>query len=360
MAETMRAVDIKNGAGPASALFVNPSVPKPIPSATQCLVHVKAFALNRADTLQRSGFYPPPPGASKILGLEFSGVIDSFGTDQGGTYATSDGTGRHWKVGDEVLGLVYGGAYAEYVVVDVGMLIPKPAQWTWEFAAGICEVWFTALQALYLVGEYKPETTRSVLWHAGASAVSIAGIQLSRRINSHINPSIPPPKVFATTRNDEKCTFCVEKLGCAAAINTATHSSDWDNEIKKLNDGAGMDLIVDYVGPTYFQQNINLASKDGHIVLLGLLGGGILPDKVDIRPFLAKRLRFEGSTLRSRDLKYQIKLRELFEVMVLPELVTGEYNHHVDSVFKWEDVGKAHELLERNATKGKLVCTIDW
>ncbi|KAK2858488.1 hypothetical protein FQN49_004687 [Arthroderma sp. PD_2] len=348
----MKAVDIKNGAGSASDLFINDSVPKPVPSPTQCLVRVKAFGINRADTIQRSGFYPPPPGASKILGLEFSGVIETVGNDQ-------DSTGTQWKAGDEVFGLVYGGAYAEYVEAEMKLLIAKPADWSWEYAAGLCEIWFTALQAFYLVGAYSADTTRSVLWHAGASSVSIAGIQISRLANS-LRSDIPPPKVFATTRSDEKCNFCVQDLSCAGAVNTTTHSNDWAEEVKKLNDGEGVDLIVDYVGPTYFQPNLNLAAKDGRIVLLGLLAGSVLPDKVDIRPILAKRLRFEGSTLRSRDVNYQAKLRELFEEKVFSGLQKGMFKHVVDSVFKWEDIQKAHELIESNSTKGKIVCTIDW
>lgn len=187
----------------------------------------------------------------------------------------------------------------------------------------------------------------------------MAGIQLSRLANASTTSDTPPPKVFATSRGDEKCTFCVEKLGCDAAINTRTHAENWGEEIRKHNDGNGVDLIIDYVGPTYFQQNLKLANKDGRIILLGLLGGSKLPDKVDISAILAKRLRFEGSTLRSRDLEYQVNLREIFEEKVLPGLINGRYEHHVDTVLKWEDISKGHELMEQNGTKGKIVCVVD-
>ena len=130
----MSSADIQNGSGPSSALFINPSVPKPTPSSTECLVRVKAFGLNRADTLQRKGGYPPPPGASKILGLEFSGVIEEVGKG-----ADDE---DNWRVGDEVFGLLYGGGYAEYVVANKGMLIKKPGDMSWEYAAGVCEVGF--------------------------------------------------------------------------------------------------------------------------------------------------------------------------------------------------------------------------
>ncbi|KAL1953524.1 hypothetical protein VTO42DRAFT_2622 [Malbranchea cinnamomea] len=361
MGQTMRAVDIQNGAGPPSALFINPSVPKPSPSASECLVRVKAFGLNRADTIQRAGAYPPPPGASTILGLEFSGVIEEVGKDANDE-GKNDGD---WKVGDEVFGLLYGGGYAEYVVANKGTLIAKPANMSWEYAAGVCEVWFTALQALHLVGGYtSPATTRSILWHAGASSVSIAGIQLSRHLHKFLSldgdaRSLPPPKVYATSRTDSKCTFCTEVLHCDAAVNTKT-TPNWAQKITSLNGDQGVDLVIDYTGASYFQGNLDVIARDGRIVLLGLLGGSILLEKVDISAFLRKRARLEGSTLRSRDIAYQTDLRNLFVKTVLPGLLDGTFEHHIDRVFKWEDIRLAHELLERNETKGKVVCTIDW
>ncbi|EEP77971.1 predicted protein [Uncinocarpus reesii 1704] len=348
MAETMRAVDIKGGKGSASDLFINPSVPKPKPSPTDCLVRVKAFGLNRADTLQRRGAYPPLPGITNILGLEFSGVVEEVGSD------VEKGHTPLWKAGDEVFGLLYGGGYAEYVVVDKRMLIQKPKDWSWDYAAGLCEVWFTALQALYLVGEYDPRRTRSILWHAGASSVSIAGIQLSRNAPTETNSA---PKVFATSRTDEKCTFCVERLRCTGAVNT--NHPNWVEELKKQNDDRGMDLVIDFVGASYFQSNLDVLAQDGRVVVLGLMGGSILPDKVNIAPLLRKRARVEGSTLRSRDVDYQARLRGLFEEKVMPGLLDGTYEHHTEKVFNWQDVGIAHEMMERNETKGKLVCLVD-
>lgn len=209
------------------------------------------------------------------------------------------------------------------------------------------------------MGEYDPQRTRSILWHAGASSVSIAGIQLSHI--AHLDTSTPPstpPKVFATSRTDDKCTFAVQQLKCAGAANTTATDPAWADKIRSLNDGNGIDLIIDFVGAPYFQSNVDLVARDGHVVLLGLMGGAVLPDRVDIRGLLMKRARVEGSTLRTRDVGYQTRLRDMFVERVFPGLKEGKLEHVVERVFGWEDVRLAHELLERNETKGKVICVV--
>lgn len=138
-----------------------------------------------------------------------------------------------------------------------------------------------------------------------------------------------------------------------------TGHPNWVEEIKKQNDGNGIDLIIDFVGAPYFQSNLDLLAQDGRVVMLGLMGGSILPDKVNVGTLLRKRARVEGSTLRSRSLEYQIRLRDLFVEKVMPGLLDGTYEHHTEKVFDWEDVVLAHEMMERNETKGKLVCVIN-
>ncbi|PLB36097.1 NAD(P)H-quinone oxidoreductase [Aspergillus candidus] len=356
MAHTMRAIDVRPGGTPAG-LFINPSAPKPVPSPNECLVRVKTFGLNRGDTLQREGRYPPPAGITNIMGLEFAGVIEEIGSD-----GHPDEGLEKWKKGDEVFGLLYGGGYAEFVVVDKRMLIAKTKELSWVVCGGLCEVWFTALQALHLVAAYDAKRVKSILWHAGGSSVSIAGIQLSLAAHEYSvgeGTRAEPPKVFATARSDAKCEMCVKKLGCTAAVNP-TSMPDWAAGIKKLNDGNGIDIIFDFVGGgAYFPLNLGTLALDGTMVSLGLLGGPTVPGPVDISPIIMKRLRVEGSTLRTRSLDYQICLRDLFVEKVLPKLVDGRFQHVVDHVFEWEKIGEAHQMLENNATTGKVVCAID-
>ncbi|KAI9818301.1 MAG: hypothetical protein M1832_004419 [Thelocarpon impressellum] len=336
MAEKMRAIDIKGGRGPASALFVNPDVPKPVPRASDALVKVKAFGLNRMDLLQREAKYPIPPRAPKTLGVEFSGVIEGFGKEAESGF----------KVGDEVFGLAYGGAYAEYIAVSTHMLIHKPTELSWEQAAGIPETWITATQALYLIGSFAPGQT--VLWHAGASAVSIAGIQLSRAESA--------AAIYVTAGSDEKIRFCVDELGATAGFNY--HSQDWAEEVSKATEGKGVDVIVDYIGGPYFAGNLAAAARDGRIVNLACLGGAEVPAGASLAPFVAKRLRFEGSGLRSRDEAYQGRLRDQLVEHALPRLRDGRFRVFVEKVLPWEEIVAAHELMEGNTSKGKIICTI--
>ncbi|KAK4109396.1 quinone oxidoreductase putative [Canariomyces notabilis] len=334
MAGVMRAVEIKGGKGPADALFINDATPKPQPGNGQALVKVKAFGLNRMDLIQREGNYPVPPQAPSTLGVEFSGTIESFGPGDHGSF----------RLGDEVFGLAYGGAYAEYIAVSTKMLLHKPAHLSFEQAAGVPETWITATQALHLV--LGITRGKSILWHAGASGVSIAGIQLSRQAGASA--------IFATAGTAEKCAFVERELGATAAFNYK--EQDWVQEILKKTDGKGVDLIVDFVGGSYFQKNLDVVARDGRICILGLMGGSVA-DKVDVGKLLYKRARVEGSTLRSRDEEYQGKLRDRLEEY-LPKFDSGELKILIDTVLPWEEIVQAHKLLEQNKTTGKIVSTI--
>ncbi|OTA80794.1 hypothetical protein M434DRAFT_219918 [Hypoxylon sp. CO27-5] len=334
MGSVMKAVDIKGGKGPATSLFINPQTPKPEPKEGEALVRVKAFGLNRMDLLQREGRYPVPPQAPATLGVEFSGVIESFGPGAHGDF----------NVGDAVFGLAYGGAYAEYIAVNSKMLLHKPDSLTWETAAGIPETWITATQALYLVGEFAPGKT--VLWHAGASGVSIAGIQLSRQSGAGA--------VYATAGTDEKCRFVERELGATKAFNYKTQ--DWAKEILEATGGKGVDLIVDFIGASYFEKNLLVAARDARWVSLAMMGGSKL-DGVDIGLLLYKRIRFEGSTLRSRDPDYQGRLRDKLAEYI-PHFESGKLKVLVDTVLPMDDIIKAHQLMEENKTTGKIICTV--
>jgi len=314
---------------------------------------VHAFGLNRMDLLQREGRYPAPPHAPSTLGVEFSGIIESLGPDT---------DSERFKPGDAVFGLTYGGAYAEYVVCSLRTLLRKPEGLSHVQAAALPEVWMTATCALEFVllappraghalgstwdGD-RPLKGKTILWHAGASAVSIAGAQLAKLAGAE--------KVFATAGTDEKCRFVEEEVGVARAFNY--RAEDWVAGLLEATGGKGVDMIVDFVGGSYFQKNVDVVARDGRICLLGLLGGAVTPAPVDIGKLLYKRVRIEGSTLRSRDEEYQGKLRDRLEEY-LPRFQSGELKIIIDTVLPWEDIVKAHQRLESNATKGKIICTI--
>ncbi|KAH8592771.1 hypothetical protein B0O99DRAFT_232377 [Bisporella sp. PMI_857] len=335
MGETMRAVDIKGGTGNADALYIKNDVPKPTAKAGEVIVKIKAFGLNRMDLLQREGRYHVPPQAGPILGVEFSGTIETLDP------SVKEG----FKQGDEVFGLAYGGAYAEYVAVSAKMLLHKPSHLSWEQAAGVPEVWITATQALFVVGSFAKG--KSVLWHAGASSVSIAGIQLAREAGAK--------EIYVTAGSQEKIDFTVKELGATAGFNYKTQ--DWSKEILEKTGGKGVDLIVDFIGQAYFQGNLNVAARDGHIIQLGAMSGTKLPAGVDIMAFLMKRIKLEGSTLRSRDTEYQGRLRDKLEEY-LPKFEDGTFKIYIDQVLPWEKVVEAHKALEKNTSKGKIICTI--
>ncbi|KAK9782506.1 putative Zinc-binding dehydrogenase [Seiridium cardinale] len=335
MPSTMKAVEVKGGAGGVDALFINAQTPVPEAKEGDALVKIKAFGLNRMDLIQREGHYPLPPQAPSTLGVEFSGTITSFGPGSHGDF----------KEGDEVFGLAYGGAYAEYIAVSSKMLLHKPSFLSWEQAAGVPETWITATQALYLVGEFAKG--KSVLWHAGASGVSIAGIQLSKDSGASA--------VYATAGSDEKCAFIEKELGATKAFNYKS-GPNWDEEILKATDGKGVDIIIDFIGASYFVRNLNVAARDAHWVMLGMMGGTKL-ENVDVAKVLYKRVRIEGSTLRSRDPEYQGKLRDKLAEYI-PDFEKGKLKVLVDTVLPWEKIQDAHKLLEANKTTGKIICTV--
>ena len=199
---------------------------------------------------------------------------------------------------------------------------------------------------MFFVGDFA--AGKSILWHAGASSVSIAGIQLSRTEKASA--------IYVTASSQEKIDFCVKELGATAGFNYKTQ--DWAKEIKDATGGKGVDVVIDFVGQSYFQGNLDVAARDGRVVLLGLMSGTKLPAGVDIVAFIFKRLRVEGSSLRSRDEEYQGRLRNSLVEHALPKFVDGCYKVFVEKVFPWEQVVEAHKLMESNQTKGKIICTI--
>ncbi|ODN76959.1 hypothetical protein, variant [Cryptococcus amylolentus CBS 6039] len=336
LTRTMKAILIKGGTGPADSLYLGQE-PTPEPSKGEVQVKIKDFGLNRMDILQREGKYPLPPQASKtILGVEYSGVVTQLG--EGST---------KWKVGDEVFGLAYGGAYAEYIVSPEIMLLAKPEKLSWVEAASIPEAWMTATQALTLEAPLKEG--QNVLIHAGASGVGLAAIQIALH-------ALGAGKVFTTCGSDEKVAF-LKNLGHSDRLHVFNYKTqNFEEEIKKIDQG--VDLIIDFVGTQYYIQNINLLRLDGTLYFLAFLSGAKFPEGASIAPILGKRLTLKGSTLRSRSAEYQYALLKTFESKVLPKILDGTMQAKVHDVYHWTDVIEAHKAMEANKNSGKIVIEI--
>lgn len=305
---------------------------KPEMASNEVLVKVKATALNRADTLQRKGKYPPPPGASSILGLEMAGVIESIGAEVEG-----------WKVGDKVCGLLPGGGYAEFVTINSQCLIPIPDGWSFEKAAAIPEVFLTAFQALsYLAKIQKGER---ILIHAGASGVGTAAIQLARCFGA---------QQIIVTASAGKHELC-KKLGADVAIDYKTQN--FEEEVLQITDNQGVDVVIDFLAAPYFQKNINSLAVDGRMVMLALMGGWQVENLI-LANILRKRLHIMGSTLRARTLDYKIKLTRDLVDFSMPLFASGQLQPVIDSVFDWTNVVEAHKYMEANKNKGKIILKI--
>ncbi|OBT68074.1 hypothetical protein VE03_01495 [Pseudogymnoascus sp. 23342-1-I1] len=333
----MKAVGIKNGRGNADAFFIEDNVPDPIASAGRILVAIKAFGLNRMDIMQREDKYPYPllPESGKILGVEFSGLVEEVGPN-----CTSS-----FKVGDKVFGLAYGGAYAQKISVSETMIMHIPETMSFETAAGIPETYFTAIQAIHLVGGLEPG--QSVLIHAGASGVGQAAIQVAKLGGAS--------KVIVTAGTDAKCDLC-RSLGADVAVNYRTEK--FADVVERETGGTGINLIIDLVGQNYWHANTASAAKEGKIVLVAAMSGSII-DGFDLRALLNKRLWVLATTLRTRDSTYQGKLRDKFVDVALDNLRTGSMRITVDKVFPWSKIAEAHKRMEANTNAGKLICVVE-
>ncbi|KAF8529292.1 quinone oxidoreductase [Hysterangium stoloniferum] len=333
----MRAVLIKGGSGGIDSLYIG-DAPKPTPSSKQVLVKVKAFGLNRMDISQRQGKYPPPAGSSTILGVEFSGTIAEAGSEA-----------TEWKINDEVLGLVGGGAYAEYVAVYGSHIWRKPSTLSWVEAAAVPENWLTAFQALS-IAEIK--AGENALIHTGASGVGVAANQLARFWNAK--------NVISTASTSDKLEWLLSLPGGPThAVNYKTQ--DFAAEVKKITDGKGVDIIIDFPGQSHFNKNIDSLAVDGRMTMLALMSGAEV-SSVNLGPVLYKRLRIQGSTLRSRSLEYQAELIHRFKTTIADKLTgekgAGPLRTYIHAVYTMDNIQDAHRDMESNTTAGKMIVTI--
>jgi putative PIG3 family NAD(P)H quinone oxidoreductase len=306
-------------------------VPDPTPGPEDLLVRVRASALNRADTLQRRGNYPPPPGESEILGLELAGEVEAVGSAV-----------RGFSAGDRVFGVVGGGGYAEKALIHSQMAMRIPEAWSFETAAAVPEVYFTANETLFTLGELTQGET--VLIHAGASGVGTAGLQMAKQAGA---------RVFVTAGSAEKIARCTE-LGADAGINYK--EEDFAERVMALSDKAGVELVQDFIGAAYWDRNLRCLKVAGRMVMVGLMGG--IKVEANLNVIMAKRLRIMGSVMRSQPLQNKIAITRRFQERWLPLLESGVLKPVIATSFPLADAAAAHRYMEENRNVGKILLTI--
>lgn len=305
--------------------------PAPTAGPTDVVVDVHATAVNRADLLQRRGFYPPPPGESEILGLEAAGVVAAVGS----------GVTRV-RVGDRVCCLLAGGGYAEQIVVNEAMAIPIPDGLDFVQAAAIPEAFYTAF--VNIVQEGALASGERVLIHAGASGVGTAAIQLVKARGA---------SAYVTAGSDDKLARCTA-LGADAAINYKSES--FAERVAALTHGEGVDVILDCVGGSYLEGNVGALRPRGRLVIIGLMGG--TKADVNLGLLVSRRLRIIGSVLRTRTFAEKVAITDAFTAEVMPLFRNGTLKAVVDKVFPIADAAAAHDYVAANKNFGKVVLRV--
>lgn len=320
-----------DGPGDESVLRVG-EAPAPPLGVGAVRIRVVATAVNRADLLQRQGSYPPPPGASPILGLECAGTVSEIAADVSG-----------WRVGDRVMALLAGGGYAEEVVVDAGSVLPVPASLPLEEAAGVPEVFLTAYLNLFELGGLT--AGGAALVHGGGSGVGTAAIQLCKVAGAH---------VYVTAGSDAKCQRCRE-LGADLAVNY--RSDSFAARVQDATDGRGVDVVLDPIGASYLADNLKSLAIGGRLVVIGLMGGA--KAEVSLAALLARRLSVIGSTLRSRPVEEKASIIAGFRRRFGADLEAGRIRPVIDRVLPLEAVADAHRAMKASEHFGKIVLRID-
>lgn len=298
------------------------------PQGTEVIVEVAAAGLNRADILQRKGLYPAPKGyPERIPGLEFAGEVVDLGEKV-----------TNFAVGERVFGITAGGAQAEFLSIDESLLVKIPNNLSFAQAAAVPEAFITAHDAIFTQGNL--QTGETLLIHAVGSGVGLAALQLAKTVGA---------VVFGTSRTFEKLEKC-KKFGLDEAI-VVDENPDFAEVIK--SNGAGVDVILDLVGGAYFAANLESLNLKGRLILVGLTGGAKAEFNLGLA--LSKRLHIFGTVLRSRSLEEKAEATAKFAEEVVPLLENGVVRPNLEGVYKVEDVQKAHQYLESNASFGKVV-----
>lgn len=325
----MRAILIDRP-GDESVMHVG-EAPTPSPGPGEILIAVAATAVNRADLLQREGRYPPPPGASEILGLECAGTVAGVG----------EGVAA-FAVGDRVTALLGGGGYAEQVVVDARHAIPVPGGLSLVEAAAIPEVFLTVFLTVFRLAGYRDG--ESVLAHGGGGGVGTAAITLVKLRGGWI---------AVTAGSEAKCRRCVE-AGADLAVNY--HTQDFVEEIATLTGGRGIDVVLDHVGGSYLERNMAALAINGRMVIIATIGGGSA--EIDLRLLMRKRLSVTGSTLRARGADEKAAIVADFLARFGADLAAGRIRPIVDSVVPWTHAGDAHRRMAASEHFGKIVLEV--
>jgi len=323
----MKAITLRDFGGPEMIQYSDIDTPTPGPG--QLLIRVHATSVNRPDVIQRQGNYPPPPGDSEVLGLEIAGIVEAVG----------DGTTR-FNPGDRVVALVGGGGYAEYAVALESHTMALADAISFEQAACICETYITAYLNLFLLGELQGK--QSVLIHGGGGGVATSAIQLCR--------ALTPDTEILVTASTGKLERVLEQ--------GANHVIDYReqvfaDEIRRITDKRGVDVILDHIGANYLASNMKSLALAGTLMLIGVMGG--IKAELNLATMMVKRQRIIGSVLRSRPVAEKAAIIANFEATVMPLIASGKVTPLVDATFPLAEAADAHRLMEKGGHFGKIV-----
>lgn len=327
--DTMQFID--HGAGGAATVMKVSSTATPTPKAGEVLIEVHYAGVNRPDVAQRAGDYPPPPGASPILGLEVAGAIVALGAGV-----------TQWKLGDIVCALTPGGGYAQYCAVPAPHCLPIPRGLSELDAAAIPETYFTVWTNVFDRGALK--AGESFLVHGGSSGIGITAIQLAKAFGA---------KVFTTVGNDDKVAAC-KRLGADVVFNYRTQ--DWAKELFALTDKRGVDVILDMVGGSYTNKNLRSLAPNGRLVQIAFLEGQKV--EIELAPIMMKRLHVTGSTLRPRTIDEKAAIARALADKVWPLLEKNVARPVIHKVYPFADVVAAHQLMESSQHIGKIMLQV--
>ena len=322
---------VLHGTGGAAEVMTIGQAPVPTPNADEILIKVAYTGINRPDVAQRQGTYPPPLGASPYMGLEASGTVVACGSDV-----------TKWAVGDKVCALTNGGSYAEFVCAGEGQVLPIPKGLSLLQAAGLPENYFTVYTNVIERGRLAKG--ESILIHGGSSGIGITAIQIAKAWGA---------TVYCTVGSEDKREACL-KLGANAAINY--RSSSYVDEIAKLTNKRGVDVVLDMVAGSYTDQNLKCLSMDGRLVQIALLQGGKV--QIDITPIMTKRLTFTGSTLRPRTPAQKSAIAQNLLRDIWPQMEQGHILPVIYKTFELSEIVQAHQLMESSQHIGKIMVKV--